>query len=181
MTTPAQTPQPDQSLAPVVLTACQMNTARLALQFSKDLRGVLDVEELQEVVATNAERDDCGLSCASHDFVDANMVMAGAFQHCFGLELDLDEQIHLDVVNRAWSMAKTHGFDLVRIQSLLDEHVINEAVQDGLNAACLKIQQHLGVDDGGFASVFFSGENEDAFARLMRAYLVSQRAHMGDE
>lgn len=45
-------------------------------------------------------------------------------------------------------------------------------VDDALNAALAVVQKHLGVTDGGFASVWFSDDaKRDAFANVLREYV----------
>jgi len=45
-------------------------------------------------------------SCASHNFCDANMAMATAFDALTDCAFDLDDQAHVDLFNAAWDYAK---------------------------------------------------------------------------
>lgn len=65
--------------------------------------------DFAEVLKRNAtETDKC--ICHSHDSIDANAVMADAFEACFKESIDFENQIHLDVINEAWSLAKKSNF-----------------------------------------------------------------------
>lgn len=55
---------------------------------------------------------------------------------------------------------------------------IEQMVEDALNAACLAIQDRLGVTDGGTASIFFTGDNEDTFRKLMRSYIQAEQVNL---
>jgi len=46
------------------------------------------------------------------------------------------------------------------LRLLITKEEIDELVNDAIDAAALSIQDRLGVDDGGYAGVFFSGDNE---------------------
>ncbi|HKX36993.1 MAG TPA: hypothetical protein VJM79_10075 [Rhizorhapis sp.] len=59
----------------------------------------------------------------------------------------------------------------------LDSELLNSA----LDAAVLVIQNHLGVTDGGPASMFFSGDNRDQFDDIMRDYAKSEQHYAGDD
>lgn len=57
--------------------------------------------------------------------------------------------------------------------------LLDEATEDAINAGCLRIQRGLGEVDGGFAGVFFSGNDKRAeVARVLARYLLEQRAFM---
>ena len=47
---------------------------------------------------------------------------------------------------------------------------IDDLAEEALNSACLAIQTRLGVDDGGFASMFFSdNEVKSKFIEYIKA------------
>lgn len=50
-----------------------------------------------------------------------------------------------------------------------------KAIDAALNAAVAVLQDYLGQNDGGVASVYFTGDTEADFARLMQAYLDHER------
>jgi hypothetical protein len=55
------------------------------------------------------------------------------------------------------------------------EKVIECAVENALDAGCLTIQKHLGVTDGGFAGVFFSGpEYRQQLLKMFIDYAASE-------
>lgn len=97
----------------------QDRVVRLAAAFGKALRSVLTEEEIDRVNSLNRSRED---TCASHDFCDANIVMAEAFKQAEGRHLVICgaengdahhlEQEHLCLTNMAWSLAKAVGFEM---------------------------------------------------------------------
>ena len=56
-----------------------------------------------------------------------------------------------------------------------DDEIVERAVQAGLDAACLVIQNALGVTTGDFAGVFFSGSGDEPFRTLLAQYLTAER------
>jgi hypothetical protein len=44
-------------------------------------------------------------------------------------------------------------------------------LNDALNAACRVIQEAYGIDDGGYAEMFFEGENKAHFECLFSSYI----------
>jgi len=57
---------------------------------------------------------------------------------------------------------------------------ITGLAEDALNAACLCIQTKLGVDDGGFASLFFTGENHDTLIATLEEYIHGELAQQSE-
>ena len=49
-------------------------------------------------------------------------------------------------------------------------------IEEALNAACLAVQERIGVTDGGWASLFFTGENRQKFDDLFSAYIRSEKS-----
>lgn len=90
--------------------------AFLAGQFADIVYEWTTAEEFEEIKKRN-QTNDPGV-CASHDFMDANMAMAGAFQRSFGrapwTTYDLEDgrcteaDMEADVAlwNAAWAQAK---------------------------------------------------------------------------
>jgi hypothetical protein len=77
----------------------------LARAFSRLMVTALKAKELKEVRRRNLlpEYED---ACASHDFLDANMVMALAWAELTGGAVFMD----FPTMNAAWDMARAHGF-----------------------------------------------------------------------
>jgi len=83
----------------------------LAAAFARHLRGDLNEETMAEVARRNREEPEYrGNICASHDFCDANMPMADAFESLFGREPELNSDADLNIWAEAWKMAKAKGF-----------------------------------------------------------------------
>lgn len=88
-----------------------MTVKKLSTTFSRLIREVLTIEELDEVVRRNRQSVlDNKQTCATHDFVDANMVMADAFIEAFGRIEELDDDDDLDLWNGAWNRSIGNGF-----------------------------------------------------------------------
>lgn len=86
------------------------NTApALADAFRRAMRHRLTPGQLTLVDRRNAARGD-KLSCATHDFCDANMVMFAAFTDVMKREPDVGDQADADVINAAWDIAIARGF-----------------------------------------------------------------------
>lgn len=79
-------------------------TAELALAFAGGLKSGLSAEQLAEVRRLNAtfEYRHC---CASHDFTDANMIMAAAFIDVIGRGTTASEY-DVRLWNLAWHLAR---------------------------------------------------------------------------
>ena len=57
---------------------------------------------------------------------------------------------------------------------------IDKAIEVAGHAAFREIQKALGVDDGGLASFWFTGEREEQFRGLFLAYIAAEVASMKD-
>lgn len=92
-------------------TATSKVNKALAIEFCKLLRSAIGNIQMQHVIARNEEETDPH-ACHSHDFCDANEVMAQAWKNTFGKEFDLDseDQTQQDIWNDAWTAAKKAGF-----------------------------------------------------------------------
>ncbi|MGP9804045.1 hypothetical protein [Paracoccus sp. NSM] len=84
-------------------------TRPLARAFARRLSDALTPEQLEVVNLTNA-RPENAACCASHDFCDANEVMAAAFQEVHGRKPDPASDDDADQWNRAWEAARAGGF-----------------------------------------------------------------------
>lgn len=94
---------------------------QLAIRFSEHVRYTLTKEQLAEVVRRNHETGLSSGICHTHDFVDANEVMAAAMASIYGQQVvdgplldgtHRDNQRLVDVWNRAWDLAKASDFTL---------------------------------------------------------------------
>lgn len=72
--------------------------------------------ELDEVIRLNKADGYDSDVCHTHDFYDANEIMAQAFHEIHGRELFVedteDSQDDMDLVNKAWAQAKNSDFDV---------------------------------------------------------------------
>lgn len=78
--------------------------ADLAKQFVTALRSKVGDDVYLQIVALNKAETDPGI-CHSHDFVDANMVMAMAFTAVTGTEVDVRSSSQSLLWNRSWTQA----------------------------------------------------------------------------
>ena len=69
----------------------------------------LTPKEIRLVVRRNRINAD-PLSCATHDFCDANMAMFEAYVKTFGREPELQSDADMALMNRAWDLAKDAQF-----------------------------------------------------------------------
>lgn len=91
---------------------------RLAREFAQELCETLDAEEMALVRERNATAAYAGC-CASHDFCDANMLMLAAYARANGIDedaVDVSDDAVIDVMNRAWDVARASGFDALKIE-----------------------------------------------------------------
>lgn len=84
-----------------------MSIEALAQAFSEEVRGELSAAELADVNTANSS-DENG-PCATHDYCDANMLMAEAFTRIMGREFDYSDA-DAEIWNAAWAMAKHERF-----------------------------------------------------------------------
>lgn len=65
----------------------------------------------------------------------------------------------------------------------MDDKKFN-ALDDALNAACKVIQDAHGIDDGGYADLFFDNDNRAKFISLFSGYIqfeLDQKQDIDDE
>jgi hypothetical protein len=86
------------------MTRDQQVTA-IAEAFAEVLRQWLTREELETVRSRNACQSDPHV-CHSHDFCDANMAMAPAFEQIVGREPDVASMADAALWSEAWDLAK---------------------------------------------------------------------------
>jgi hypothetical protein len=86
---------------------------RLANEFSSLLLEELGSEVIVQIIERNTADGDPRV-CHSHDFLDANMVMAEAWRTIFGFEINLQSDRQRRMWGRAWDIAKTNNFHEIR-------------------------------------------------------------------
>ncbi len=96
----------------------------LAAEFCRQMHEQLCATHMEEVVLLNAQETN-PLVCHSHDFCDANVVMFEAFTEvCDAPEddedFDISDQVVLDLMNAAWSIAKKADFDAELCEAMLE-------------------------------------------------------------
>ena len=84
-----------------------MTTTKLAIEFSRLLGKELG-ELMDDVIAENRAQPEY---CSSHDYCDANMIMAEAFENTYG-RFPIIEPMggDMDLMNEAWDKAKQSDF-----------------------------------------------------------------------
>lgn len=90
-----------------------IDTNKLAIDFCILLRHYLLPEEMTEVIERNRVEPDERV-CHSHDFLDANEVMAEAVT-LQGVEFDVQDEDQRISWNAAWYAAKAVEFDITEL------------------------------------------------------------------
>lgn len=156
---------------------------RLALAFATALNSTLDASQMRDVVRKNLT-PKYESACASHDYCDANVVMAQAFETVFARPF-LGEsgatQADTDCWNKAWDLAKGAQFSAELLQLRADDEAIEKALHEALDAASLVIQRYLGVTTGDFAGAYFSGVPNHELQSLLRGYLEAERRNAAED
>lgn len=80
---------------------------KIAKSFHSIIREHLDVEERAAVDQENARGED---TCATHDYLDANVYMCEAFEKVMGRDIDHASQADAKLVNAAWDRTIDEGF-----------------------------------------------------------------------
>lgn len=87
------------------MTITSAQIYKLADAFVEELRNVMRPFEWRAMVETNkSERYVKGGLCASHNYLDANMQMADAFETIF--DRSISTEADYDAVNKAWAIAR---------------------------------------------------------------------------
>lgn len=81
----------------------------VAMAFSRLINKYYSPEELAEVRRRNLLLMDDGI-CATHDYYDANEVMAEAMKETLGVGVDLRLDDHVSIWNHSWGIAKRNEF-----------------------------------------------------------------------
>lgn len=84
----------------------EVTTSQLADQFAKILKEALEPREWNEMRRLNAMDGYSVDCCASHEFLDANMVMDDAFNRVLGRAMDCGCRQDTAFWNEAWEIAK---------------------------------------------------------------------------
>lgn len=79
---------------------------RLSFAFLLRLAGEIGMERLAEVFRRNAAEVNPSV-CHSHDFCDANVLMADAFACVVGRRVDIESDEDASLWNGAWFLAKS--------------------------------------------------------------------------
>lgn len=87
-----------------------LDPVKLGVKFACLMSVALTAEQLQEVNERNKASGLAGSLCASHDFLDANMIMLEAIES-FGHDLEPDSEEQAQVMDTAWKLAKRALFD----------------------------------------------------------------------
>lgn len=86
------------------------NIILLARSFSAAMMRHVSADSMREIIARNHDSNHSG-ACHSHDFTDANEVMAEAWADVGSLpELDTSTDAHCLLWNQAWNLAKRKDF-----------------------------------------------------------------------
>lgn len=83
----------------------------IAQTFVGFLARELSAADYAEMIRRNKEEPEylnTSNACASHDFCDANMPMAEAFEKVMGHELDASSDEDVNLWNDAWDYARRH-------------------------------------------------------------------------
>lgn len=81
---------------------------RIARQFCHLVRDELSKDEVAQVIERNKQNPES--ECATHDFCDANVLMAEAFERAMDRSMRLESQVDMALVNGAWGIAKARHF-----------------------------------------------------------------------
>lgn len=98
---------------------------------------------------------------------DSIFVHIGVYQH--GAPMEDVEVTHRDSFNEAIGRIEIAAYQ-TGVKILSQDAVVEEAFNEAVGI----IQQKLGVKDGGFASVYFSGPREDQLKKLLSDYLRAE-------
>ena len=80
----------------------------IANVFATLLKGWLDDDEWREVIRRVKEQPGSMTACPSHDFCDANVVMAEAIRQVALVEVDVTNDAHCDLWRRSWDVFHAH-------------------------------------------------------------------------
>ena len=84
-------------------------TERMAERFADLLAEEIGPDKFERIKALNRTPEYASPICASHDFCDANMVMAQAFEEVAGHAPEANSESDADIWNAAWDHARQKG------------------------------------------------------------------------
>lgn len=87
------------------------NVTKLAGAFGRLLRAELGASKFAQVVSRNAVETNAGV-CHSHDFCDANMTMAAAFEVVVGRAMNLQSDADTALWTETWSEWKARPVEV---------------------------------------------------------------------
>ena len=87
--------------------------ADIGWEFSSLLRRDLGRDVMIEIVGKNGTKEYAGNICATHDYCDANVVMAEAFNNLCGRVIELERVEDMRLWSEAWGYAKANNFFLL--------------------------------------------------------------------
>ena len=155
----------------------------LAVRFAECLTEAIGPENVAVVAVRNAQPGR-GRYCASHDFCDANMVMAKAFGETFARDAltttesgasELEVEADVAMWNNAWDLARVAGFHPTAIRDRVDERLVSMATDAALDQACSVIQAYVEEPTGDFAAIYFTGQPRKLVQEILHDYLRQQR------
>lgn len=79
----------------------------IANAFARRLLTDIGPENLETCRELNASY---GPSCPTHDFCDANVTMADAFDEVTGEDMDLQSSMHIAIWNAAWDLCRANNY-----------------------------------------------------------------------
>lgn len=128
------------------MTTDKTKTEKLAREFAKLMRRDLTAAQMKKANALNAK--DSKDVCHTHDFIDANMTMAEAFERVVGHSPEVhqeDEASRADVAlwNSAWDIAKAARFFVIDKHFYLSssENVAHLSSENKSYTRCGKVQR----------------------------------------
>ena len=82
----------------------------LAQVFSEKVQETLTAAQFREAVYLNKVDGPHSPVCHTHDYCDANMLMAAAWEDFFGQAPDVASEADAAIWNEAWAIAKAADF-----------------------------------------------------------------------
>lgn len=112
----------------------------MAFEFASVLRKELNRTSWSEMRRRNSASIKRGKmsTCASHDFIDANEIMAAAFSEIFGRDMDPGSELDAALATAAWDIAKTYYLsELPKLVTMATRHydrLVERAPDGNVNA-----------------------------------------------
>lgn len=141
-------------------------TAELALMFVNLLAHEMEDEQWAEMRAKNGT-GEYKLACASHDYLDANMVMAAAFKAVHDRDPAFSDEAHAEADIDAWNAAWT----LARQTVLTDKPTMSERQRD-LARHALGLKEGRGRWPKSYRNHFVASEGHTDWPDWMLLHLA---------